>query len=157
MLSILVAYFLFSNLNVFAQSDQDLKQKIETINKEMAQAMVDGKLDANLRYYTSDAISMPNYSQMVEGVDAIKKSTESMLSSGAKIKRFETKIKQVKSSGNQVIEIGTYDMSMLIPGMSEDFKDQGKYLTVWEKQPDGSLKIKVEIWNTDTNPMGGGM
>jgi hypothetical protein len=25
-------------------------------------------------------------------------------------------------------------------------------MTIWEKQNDGSLKIKVETWNTDTNP-----
>jgi ketosteroid isomerase-like protein len=32
-------------------------------------------------------------------------------------------------------------------------EDTGKYLTLWEKQADGSLKIKVETWNTDKNPM----
>jgi ketosteroid isomerase-like protein len=46
---------------------------------------------------------------------------------------------------------------MNIPGMPNDFEDQGKYLTIWEKQSDGSLKIKVEMWNTDVNNMGGQM
>jgi hypothetical protein len=33
-----------------------------------------------------------------------------------------------------------------------EWADQGKYITIWEEQPDGSMKIKVETWNTDTNP-----
>jgi ketosteroid isomerase-like protein len=32
-------------------------------------------------------------------------------------------------------------------------EDHGKYLTVWEKQKDGSLKVKVETWNSDVDPM----
>jgi ketosteroid isomerase-like protein len=30
--------------------------------------------------------------------------------------------------------------------------DHGKYLTIWEKQKDGSLKIKIETWNSDVDP-----
>jgi hypothetical protein len=31
-------------------------------------------------------------------------------------------------------------------------KDNGKYLTLFEIQQDGSLLIKVDTWNTDLNP-----
>jgi hypothetical protein len=39
-----------------------------------------------------------------------------------------------------------------------DISDKGKYLTIYERDANGSLKIKVETWNTDLNPMqmGGG-
>jgi hypothetical protein len=36
-----------------------------------------------------------------------------------------------------------------MPGPMED---HGKYVTVWEKQKGGALKIKVETWNSDINP-----
>jgi len=45
-----------------------------------------------------------------------------------------------------------HDITMGIPQMSEPMHDVGKYVTVWQKQIDGSLKIKVETWNTDANP-----
>ena len=52
-----------------------------------------------------------------------------------------------------VIEIGEYAISLTIPGMEMPVADKGKYITVWERQKDGSLKIKIETWNTDVNPM----
>ncbi|MDP2365317.1 MAG: hypothetical protein Q8M94_16305 [Ignavibacteria bacterium] len=54
-------------------------------------------------------------------------------------------------AGNLAIEIGNYDMKMSGLGMPE-WADNGKYITIWEEQKDGSMKIKVETWNTDTNP-----
>ena len=153
----MLAFCFFVGISTYAQTDEQLKQKIESINKELSKAMIAGDNATVLKYYASDAISLPNNSKLIEGLDAIKKSNESMMQSGAKIKTFESATKQVKSCGNTITEIGTYKMSMTIPGMSSDYEDEGKYLTIWEKQSDGSLKIKTEIWNTDKQPMGGGM
>lgn len=41
---------------------------------------------------------------------------------------------------------------MEIPGMPEPWKDHGKYLSVWEIQKDKTIRLKADIWNTDTNP-----
>jgi ketosteroid isomerase-like protein len=54
---------------------------------------------------------------------------------------------------NNIAEIGTYKMSFTMEGMSGEMTDTGKYLTIWEQQPDGSLKIALEMWNTDNFPM----
>lgn len=154
MLLVILSFFEISS---FSQSDAELKKKIETINRQMAKDMIEGNYTSGLKNYTTDAISMPNNSRMVQGIDEIRKSTEVMMQSGAKFKSFETNTLQVFSCGNLVTEIGTYKMSMNIAGMPNDFEDHGKYLTIWEKQSDGSLKIKVEMWNTDVNTMGGQM
>ena len=50
-------------------------------------------------------------------------------------------------------EIGTFKMNASMPNFDKPIDDHGKYLTVWEKQKDGSLKIKIEIWNSDVDPM----
>lgn len=147
----------FTSLNGLSQTDQELKQKIEGINKELAKAMIEGDFSKSLKYYTNDAITMPNNSKMVQGIEEIKKSNETMIQSGIKMKNFEATTLQVKSCGTQVTEIGTYKLSMTIPGMPNDYEDHGKYLTIWEKQADGSLKIKIEMWNTDVSPMTGTM
>lgn len=127
--------------------------KIQKINNEMSQALVAGNSEKSMSYYASDAISMPNGSPMVEGIDAIRKSNEDMMQSGMKINSFVFTTKQVKTCGNMITEIGTYKGSFTGPNMQQPVEDHGKYLTIWEKQPDGSLKIKAEIWNTDTRPM----
>lgn len=140
-------------ISAFSQSDAELKTKISKMNKEMSQAIVEGNSEKSLSYYVQDAVSLPNYGKMAQGIEAIKKSQDEMMASGMKFSSFEFNTLMVKSYGNLVTEIGTYQMSATMPGMTEPMQDQGKYLTLWEKQPDGSLKIKVETWNTDNNPM----
>ena len=54
--------------------------------------------------------------------------------------------------GGLAYEIGTYEVSLPLPGMKMPMADNCKYLTIWEMGKDGSLKIKIEIWNTDVNP-----
>ena len=132
--------------HVFAQDLTDIENKIKKINKEVAQQMVKG--DFSTDYYSDDAISMPNNAPMME----IKASTEQMKASGFKFESFTATPVKIMLNGNMVTEIGTYSLSMNVPNMSSPITDKGKYLTLWEIQDDGSLKIKAEIWNTDTMP-----
>ena len=140
-------------LSANSQSSDETRDKIVKINQQMAKAMMEGNAQATLGFYTKDAVSLPNYGEMVKGIDAIKKSNDEMMSSGMKINSMEFKTVMVNTYGNMVSEIGTYKMNATMPGMAAPIDDEGKYLTLWEKQPDGSLKIKVEAWNTDKNPM----
>jgi len=139
----------------YSQSSAEYKTKIESMNKEMAKNMLSGNSAKNLSLYTDDAISMPANEPMADGLPAIKKSNEEMMKSGMKVTAFEPTTLKVMVNGNQVTEIGTYKFSMTMPGTDKPMDDHGKYLTVWEKQKDGSLKIKIETWNSDVNPMMG--
>lgn len=150
--TLLIASMLVSSVSVIAQSEAELKQKIEKMNDDMAQAMMAGNHEKNLQYYTDDVVSMPSYEKMLTGKDALKKSMDEMAKSGWKISDFNFETVSVESNGNVISEIGKYRMEMKKQGMDQTMKDEGKYLTLWEKQPDGSLKIKTEIWNTDKNP-----
>ncbi len=151
--SCLLLLFLFMASTAFSQSSAEYKVKIEKSNKEMAQNMLEGNTEKNLSLYTTDAISMPSYEPMLEGIEAIRKSNEEMMKSGMKITSFEPVIVKVMVSGNMITEIGTYKLSMTMPGMDKPMEDHGKYITIWEKQKDGSLKVKIDTWNTDVNPM----
>lgn len=151
-----IVLMLCFSFNLYSQSEAELRQKIEAINKEMTKSVISGDFMAGIKYYAEDAISMPNNTPMMEGIAAIRQSNESMAQMGIKFKSFDTQIRQIKTCGNQVIEVGTYKMTMSIPGMPNDYEDHGKYMTIWEKQKDGSLKIKYEMWNTDVSPAGAG-
>ena len=149
----LVAFFAAININ--AQSKDDLKSTVARLDNEICSAMVSGNTEKSLSFYTRDAISLPNYNKMLIGLDAIKRSSEDM--TGAKLTSFELTPYDVKSYGNIVVEIGTYKSTMTSTENKstsmDPMHDQGKYLTVWEKQKDGTLKIKNEIWNSDSSPM----
>lgn len=145
--------FLFTANIALSQSNSDYKTKIELINKEMAKNMLEGNNEKLLSLYTDDAISMPSYQPIHEGIAAIRKASDEMAKSGVKYNSFAPTTLKVTANGNQITEIGTYKISVSIPNMDKPMEDQGKYLTIWEKQKDGSLKVKVEIWNSDVDPM----
>jgi ketosteroid isomerase-like protein len=138
---------------VYSQSAPDYKSKIEALNKQIADNMLAGSSEKTLGLYTDDAISLPSYEPIQEGIAAIKESNEKMAKSGWKCLAFELSTLKVIPGGNLVTEIGTYKMSGSMPGMDKPMDDHGKYVTIWEKQNDGSLKIKVETWNSDVDPM----
>jgi ketosteroid isomerase-like protein len=145
--------FVFSAPVVLAQTSEEYKTQIEKMNKQMVKNMLEGNVEKSLEMYTDDAISLPSYEPMLEGIEEIKESQEKMKSSGMKFDSFVPTIVKVIPGENMVTEIGTYKVSMSMPGMEQAMNDQGKYVTIWEKQDDGSLKIKVETWNSDVDPM----
>jgi len=115
--------------------------------------MLQGSTDKMLDMYTEDAISMPRNHPMQVGIAEIRKASMEGMKSGWKTTAFELNNQKIITSGNLVTDIGTYKISMTGPGMDKPVDDHGKYLTIYEKQKDGSLKIKVETWNTDVDPM----
>lgn len=150
-LSMLIVFF-FSAGVAIAQTEDDYKAKIEERNKQMVEYMLEGNVDKSMGLYTDDAISMPSYEPMHQGIAEIRDAQKKMAESGWKFESFEPNIVKVIPMGDLVAEIGTYKVSMAMPGSSKPMKDQGKYLTIWEKQDDGTLRIKVETWNSDVDP-----
>jgi len=144
---------MFSVSAAFAQSEAELKANIEMMNKEMAKAMISGDTEKSMAFYASDVISMPNYDKMISGIEAMIQSNEQMKKSGWKVVDFKPVTLSVKKYGNMVTEIGTYDIAFSVEGQTNNVTDKGKYLTQWEIQKDGKMKIKVEIWNTDKFPV----
>jgi ketosteroid isomerase-like protein len=55
---------------------------------------------------------------------------------------------RVARSGELAYTTGTYQMSFTDPS-GKTVSDQGKYVTVWEKQDDGTWKVLLDVFNTD--------
>ena len=137
----------------FAQDDtEQLKTKIREMNEKYSKAMLERNYEAMLSFYADDAISLPSYSPMMKGKEAIKNGMDMDKNANYKITEFKMVNTDIITSGDLVCDIGTYNMAMEMQGMDSPVTDEGKYMTVYQKQPDGSLKIKAETWNTDKNP-----
>ena len=113
----------------------------------------DGYVDFMLGMYAEDAISLPNYGPRMDGIEAFRQNHEQMAAAGMKIHSFESTPTEAWEAGDQVIEIGTYEIELEMAGMPGPITDHGKYLTIYVRHADGALKIKAETWNTDVNPM----
>ena len=121
------------------------------MNKVYTKAMIDNDVEKMLSMYTEDIISMPSYQPTIKGIVKVRELSEMQAKSGWKTTQFVLSITDIIVQGNLAIEIGNYNMKMSGPDVPE-WADYGKYITIWEEQKDGSMKIKVETWNTDTNP-----
>ena len=152
-LRIAVVFSFLAFVQLYAQEDiEKLKAEIQKGNDQYAKAMVNGDAETLNSFYTDDAIVMPSYSPMQKGIEAIKNASAMDAQSGNKFTEFSLSAADVFENGNWIYEVGKYTYTMEIKGMNEPFKDEGKFLTLFEKQSDGSLIIKANIWNTDLNP-----
>ncbi len=102
--------------------------------------------------YTEDCIVMPSNSPTVEG-------RAGYLSWGATfppIVEFEGVIQSIEGYGDLAVIRGTYSMTLQTEGTDEPVADRGKYIEVRRKQPDGSWKISMDIFNSDLPLPGAG-
>jgi uncharacterized protein (TIGR02246 family) len=151
--ALLISILLTATANLFSQTTKDeMLKKVEEWNKQFSAAMIAGDKVKMLSFYANDAYSLPSYSPMLVGKKAIENSMNMDENSDMKITSFKFNTKDLWISGDQMCEVGTYDLSMTVGNPAKITNDLGKYLTIYQKQKDGSWKIKADMWNTDLNP-----
>jgi uncharacterized protein (TIGR02246 family) len=128
-----------------------VRKDIEAMTKKAEKDLLAGVMDTTLAQYTDDAISLPEHGPMLKGKKALREYSQEMMKSGTKFTKVDFTTMDVQVSGSYAYEIGTYAMTIQMPGMPE-VSDVGKYLTLYERARDGSWKIKVETWNTNVPP-----
>ena len=155
LLNMLMIVFVFSAMNLLAQNNDwsEMRSNFDKMNDKFGKALLDGDYNTIASFYTDDAISLPSYESMWRGKNAILEGNKKDFESGIKYHSFNAKTTDVFGSGDITYEIGTYELTLTVPNMTTEIKDHGKYLNVWQKQSDGSLKLKADTWNSDVNPM----
>ena len=154
--SLLLAVFMLALANVYAQKgggDNTLKKKIQAYNNQIVKAVLENDNEKSLSFYTESAISLPNYGKMLRGIEEISQHQQEAEAMGSKVTAMTLTSKKINEYGDALVEIGVFTITLEIQGMPQPVSDEGKYVTVWEKQEDGSFKIATEIWNSDVNPM----
>lgn len=153
--SLLLTFFSIL-LTIGCQQQHDmakLQGQVDAINDEMVNSILNNDPDAALKHYSEDLISLPSYQPMIKGMEALKDQAEEQKETPMDVKAMTITSTDLLASGKFVVDIGTYTMSVDWPDAPGGvWSDQGKYLTLFEIQNDGSLLIKSDTWNTDTNP-----
>lgn len=144
-----LAFFLVSCMP--QQPDVDaIRKTIEEFDAASKDAMMgEGKdMDKVMSYYAEDAVSMPPNMAPLKGREAIRSWMNQMMQSGMKMTSVKFSTSDLDAGGKVAYQVGSYEMAMEVPGMGE-IMDDGKYLSVWKQQQDGSWKVHAEIWNTN--------
>lgn len=95
-------------------------------------------------YYAPDAIVLPPNAEAVRG----RKEIISFFESFPPITDMQFDIVEVGGAGDIAYVYGKYSMTMTPEG-EEPVQGIGKYIEVWKRQPDGSWKVALDIFNSD--------
>lgn len=134
-----------------APDNTKVKAEIDAFLVKSAADMVAGTMDTTLAQYADDPYSLPNNGPMLHGKAEIKAFFGQMMAMGIKFTNVKFTSVDVNAGGKYVYDVGTYEMTMDVPGMGS-MTDKGKYINIYERGADGKLKIKAETWNNDTMP-----
>ena len=102
---------------------------------------------ANL--YHEDARFLPPNMEPCEGRPAIQAAMQQLLGMG--VRSLEIEPIEVREAGDTTIEYGRYTLGIQ-PEDAEAMTDVGKYVVVHETRPDGSTKIALDIFNSNSPP-----
>ena len=126
-----------------------VQQTITQNSVRLAEAYNRGDAAAVAAMYTDDAVLLPPNFQMQEGRQAIQDFWALARQIGIRDLALETT--RVEERGDAAWEIGVYTLKIQPEGAAP-IEDKGKYVVVWKRAGDGSWKLAVDIWNTNSPP-----
>ena len=131
------------------QSDtQPAEQRLRDLDDEWAKAAAAKNVEQTIGYYSNDAIVLPPNATTAATNDTIRNVWKDMLASPGLTITWKPARVQLAKSGDMGWVSGTYELTMN-DASGKPINDRGKYLEVWEKQPDGNWKCRADMWNSD--------
>jgi len=107
-------------------------------------------LEKLLSFYTEDAVRMPPNEAAEVGNEAIRASLKR--SFGDFPSEEDNTIGDVRVSGDLGYVRGTVEATTTPKAGGDPVVENSKWITVYQRQPDGSWKIISEIWNSNRPP-----
>jgi ketosteroid isomerase-like protein len=104
-------------------------------------------VDATTAFYADGAVLLPPNARATTDKQAIRGIWADLLAPGTTLSWQANKI-EVARSGDLGYVTGVYQAS-LTDAQGKPVSDQGKFLEVWKKQPDGKWKCVVDTYSSD--------
>lgn len=125
------------------QARMELLEKTKDVTDAMIQAFNGRDISTLLSYYTEDGIELPDQYEAAIGKGALHKLQLQEKDKNVKIHSVNEIDRKVWICGDFVFEAGKIVLSFSSPTLRFLLSDWRNYVTVWTRQPDGSLKIKL--------------
>ena len=101
-------------------------------------------------YFTDDGAGLYPGAPTLNGKAAIKAGMAPFLADPNFSLTFQSTHAEASKGGDMVYSYGTYTLTMTNPKTKKPATDKGKFLTVFEKQADGSWKAVADTYNSDS-------
>lgn len=121
------------------------KEEIQSLTTKIVEAEIADDLSSFLSFYKADAISMPEYQPTLDGLPQIE-AFYSEIFKRQDIVSFAKTTEEIFDLDNLIIEIGLLNKSYRVAVADTIITQHGEYWHVWQKQPDGSLRIEGEAF-----------
>lgn len=135
---------LFVSCEKATEDTSEVRQAIEAINKQLADAVNRGEAAAVAALYTEEARVLPPNGPTLVGQEAIQNFFQSNIDAG--VSDFKITTLEVGVARDLAYEIGEYALTIQ-PEEGEAIRDQGKYVVVWKRE-NGEWKLDVDIFNS---------
>ncbi|WP_138757530.1 YybH family protein [Modestobacter altitudinis] len=116
------------------------RSDIDALNQTFGQGLEKGDADIVMSVYAPDARLFPPGSDVVEG-PAIRDFWQGAIDAGVDGGALETVA--LEEHGDVAVEQGRYQVRA-----GTEVVDRGKYVVVHRRQPDGSWRFGLDIWNS---------
>ena len=128
---------------------QSVERVLRNLDAQWSKAAAAKDLEQTVAYYSEEAIVLPPNATSAATKETIRNVWKDVLAAPGLVIRWNpTKVKLGGSSGEMAWVSGAYELTMNDPS-GKPASDRGKYLEVWEKQPDGNWKCAADMWNSD--------
>jgi uncharacterized protein (TIGR02246 family) len=121
------------------------KDDVRAVNDAYEKAVANQDVSGVLAVYTSDATLLPPNAPLAKGTKAMEAVFNGYFEAGANSLTLDSI--ELDEQGDAVIEVGRYTLGLLTPDGA--MSDVGKYLQVFKRQSDGSLRIAYDAFNSD--------
>jgi len=125
------------------QAETDALRQADIAWAEAAQT-----LEGHLQYFLDDAMVLSPNEPIVMGKEKINEMLTGIYSAPGLALQWQPSHVEVAASGDLGYTVGTYSHSMN-DSTGNPINDNGKYMTVWKKQADGSWKVAADMFSSD--------
>lgn len=133
-----------------AQNESADSAAIHELGRRFSAAYLRGDAAAMAGLYTTDAVLFPERSEMITGLEAIRRYWT--LRPGRRITRHVATPSRITVDGDHAYDYGVYEIAGENAGESWG-PHRGKYVIVWRRAPAG-WRMQLDIWNSrpETTP-----
>jgi len=128
-------------------------EALDRLREAHVAALNAGDADAWVECFSADAVQMPPNSPANVGAETIRGWSGGMLTVFRA--EFSLSPEEVQVAGEDwAFERGTYAITLTPRAEGEPIQDAGKYITLYQRQANGTWLMARDIWNSN-NPLPG--
>ncbi len=125
---------------------QETTQIIRAMDEEFLRNLNSGRVGELVSsFYAEDADLLPPGAPLMSGHEAIRGFWQGMVSAGLHVSVLEAS--RVEESGDLAYARGVYELTVT-PAGGATISDNGKYIVVYRRQPDGTWRGVADIFNS---------